>query len=144
MNPHALRRSILSAVRLPFRHIRTKSVAIILSRMSQTPQISPTRRVLDRLGFALVVFVALVLPLLIAFIFFLGVKREGIFLNEGDPLRQGRIWMQHERRGPVGLGLQTSAPENDTQGQVCVRATITFLRWNPYLALTREVGDLVC
>ncbi len=144
MNPHALQRSILSAVRLPFRHIRTKSVAIILSRMSQTPQISPTRRVLDRLGFALVVFVALVLPLLIAFIFFLGVKREGIFLNEGDPLRQGRIWMQHERRGPVGLGLQTSAPENDTQGQVCVRATITFLRWNPYLALTREVGDLVC
>ena len=144
MNPHALQRSILSAVRLPFRHIRTKSVAIILSRMSQTPQISPTRRVLDRLGFALVVFVALVLPLLIAFIFFLGVKREGIFLNEGDPLRQGRIWMQHERRGPVGLGLQTSAPENDTQGQVCVRATITFLRWNPYLALTREVGELVC
>lgn len=144
MNPHALRRSILSAVRLPFRHIRTKSVAIILSRMSQTPQISPTHRVLDRLGLALVVFVALVLPLLIAFIFFLGVKREGIFLNEGDPLRQGRIWMQHERRGPVGLGLQTSAPENDTQGQVCVRATITFLRWNPYLALTREVGDLVC
>lgn len=144
MNPHALQRSILSAVRLPFRHIRTKSVAIILSRMSQTPQISPTRRVLDRLGFALVVFVALVLPLLIAFIFFLGVKREGIFLNEGDPLRQGRIWMQHEQRGPVGLGLQTSAPENDTQGQVCVRATITFLRWNPYLALTREVGDLVC
>ena len=144
MNPHALQRSILSAVRLPFRHIRTKSVAIILSRMSQTPQISPTRRVLDRLGFALVVFVALVLPLLIAFIFFLGVKREGIFLNEGDPLRQGRIWMQHERRGPVGLGLQTSTPENDMQGQVCVRATITFLRWNPYLALTREVGDLVC
>ncbi len=144
MNPHALQRSILSAVRLPFRHIRTKSVAIILSRMSQTPQISPTHRVLDRLGLALVVFVALVLPLLIAFIFFLGVKREGIFLNEGDPLRQGRIWMQHERRGPVGLGLQTSAPENDTQGQVCVRATITFLRWNPYLALTREVGDLVC
>lgn len=144
MNPHALRRSILSAVRLPFRHIRTKSVAIILSRMSQTPQISPTHRVLDRLGLALVVFVALVLPLLIAFIFFLGVKREGIFLNEGDPLRQGRIWMQHERRGPVGLGLQTSAPENDTQGQVCVRATVTFLRWNPYLALTREVGDLVC
>ena len=105
---------------------------------------SKTRLWLDRLSLALITVLALGLPLVLAFIFYLGVRQEGIFINEGDPLRQGHIWMQHERTGPVGLGLQTSAEEAGPNGQACARATITFLRWNPKFELTRERGELVC
>ena len=84
------------------------------------------------------------LPLVILFVFYLGVRQEGIFLNEGDPFHQGRIWMQQERRGPVGIGLQTSAPESNAQGRTCVRATILFLRWSPRFDISRDVGELVC
>ncbi len=104
---------------------------------------TPIRRFVDRLTLIFIALVGLGLPVLIAFVFYLGVRQEGIFLNEGDPLRQGRIWMQHERRGPVGIGVQTSAPEG-MAGRQCTRATITFLRWSPSLMLTRERGELVC
>ena len=99
---------------------------------------------LDRLGLVLITVLALGLPLVLAFVFYLGVRQEGIFINEGDPLRQGRIWMQHERTGPVGLGLQTSVEEAGADGQACARATITFLRWSPKFELTREQGEVIC
>ena len=125
-------------------HPQEKRRDYTLSVTSKTVKLSGVRRLIHRLSNLLIAIIALGLPLLIIFVFYLGVRQEGVFLNEGDPLRQGRIWMQHERRGPVGIGVQTSAPEVGANGQNCVRATIVFLRWSPRLELTRERGEPVC
>lgn len=96
---------------------------------------SRTRLWLERLGVALFTVVALGAPFVFGFVYYLGVS-DGIDINAGDPLRESRIWMQKEKRGPTGIGWLRTAPANSPQpGVQCAQSQLTMLNWSGGLSL---------
>lgn len=69
---------------------------------------SRVRLWLERIGVGVVAFLSLTAPFVFGFVHYLGVT-DGLEINVGDPLRESRVWMIHERRGPVGIGWRTPA-----------------------------------
>ncbi len=105
---------------------------------------SRTREWLARIATALIAIVALGAPFVFGFVYYLGVT-DGIEINAGDPLRESRIWMQKERRGPTGIGWLYTAPGNAPQaGLQCARTQLTILNWRGGLSLDTSVNYCKC
>jgi hypothetical protein len=105
---------------------------------------SKSRLWLERLGIVLVAVVALGTPFVFGFVFYLAVRPAGVFFNEDDPLRVTHIWMQRERGGASGIGLQTTSTSAGAGGLQCARTRITFLRWRPALEIELGGGSCTC
>jgi hypothetical protein len=77
-------------------------------------------------------------------VYYLGVT-DGVEINAGDPLRESRIWMIKERRGPTGIGWQYTAPIGGSQpGLQCARTQLTVLNWRGGLSLDTSVNYCRC
>lgn len=99
---------------------------------------------LERLGVALITVVALGAPFLFGFVFYLGLQPQGITFNDNDPFRQGHIWMQRERRGVTGIGIQTTRPEAGPNNLQCARTSLTYLHWRPNIGIDTNGGSCTC
>ena len=105
---------------------------------------SQTRLWLERLGVALITVVALGAPFVFGFVYYLGVT-DGIDINQDDPLRESRIWMQKERRGPTGIGWLRTTPTNSPQpGVQCALSQLTVLNWTNGLSLDASASYCKC
>jgi hypothetical protein len=99
---------------------------------------------LDRVGIVLFTVVALGAPFVFGFVYYLGVT-DGIELNVGDPLRESRIWMQKEKRGPTSIGWQRAEPAGQPlPGVQCARSQLTVLSWRGGLSLDNSVTYCKC
>ena len=99
---------------------------------------------LERLGIALITVVALGAPFVFGFLFYLGIKPEGITLNEGDLFREAHIWMQRERRGVTGIGIQTTRAEAGPNAEQCARTSLLYFHWRPSLGIDTSGGSCTC
>ncbi len=99
---------------------------------------------LERLGIALITVIALGAPFVFGFVFYLGLQPEGITLNEGDLFRETHVWMQRERRGPTGIGIQTTRAEAGPGDAQCARTSLIFLHWRPNLGIDTSGGSCMC
>lgn len=91
---------------------------------------SKLRLWLERIGVGVIAFLSLSAPFVFGFVYYLGVT-DGIDINAGDPLRESRIWMIHERRGPAGIGWLYTAPTDSPQpGVQCARSQLIVLSWS--------------
>lgn len=105
---------------------------------------SKTRLWLERIGIGIVVFLSLSAPFVFGLVYYLGVT-DGIEINIGDPLRESRIWMIRERRGPTGIGWQYTAPVSDARpGLQCARSQLTVLNWRGGLSLDTNAVYCKC
>ncbi len=92
---------------------------------------SKTKLWLERLGVAMITVVALGAPFVFGFVGYLGLKPEGVFINEGDPQREAHIWMERERKGPVGIYVQRVRQKSGADGKACIYTNLTEWRWSP-------------
>jgi hypothetical protein len=105
---------------------------------------SKTRLWLERIGIGLIAVLSLSAPFVFGFVYYLGVT-DGIEFNAGDPLRESRIWMIRERRGPTGIGWQRTANIGNPQpGVQCARTELFVLNWRGGLSLTRDAQYCRC
>jgi hypothetical protein len=105
---------------------------------------SKTRLWLERIGVGLITVLALSAPFVCGFVYYLGVT-DGIEINVGDPLRESRIWMIRERRGPTGIGWQYTAPiAGPLPGVQCARSQLIILNWSGGLSLDTSSNYCKC
>jgi hypothetical protein len=105
---------------------------------------SKTRLWLERIGVASIAVVALTAPFVFGLVYYLGVT-DGIDINSGDPLRESRLWMVQEKRGPVGIALLLTMPIGEIQpGAQCARTQMTVLYWNRGLSLDNSARYCKC
>jgi hypothetical protein len=95
---------------------------------------------IERLGVALITVAALGSPFVFGFVGYLGLKPEGVFINEGDSQREAHIWIERERRGLVGLFVQRTLTRPGEDGKTCVYTRLTELRWRPEWAFISNDG----
>ncbi len=99
---------------------------------------------LERIGIGFIACVALTAPFVFGFVYYLGIT-DGIEINMSDPLRESRIWMQKERRGPTGIGWLYTAPTGTPQeGLQCAQTQLTMLNWKGGLSLDTSVNYCKC
>lgn len=111
------------------------------STMSNTGR---TRLWLERIGVALIAVVSLSAPFVFGFVYYLGVT-DGIEVNSGDPLRESRVWMIQERRGPTGIGWQHTTPiASPRVGVQCAHTQLTVLNWRGGLSLDTSARYCRC
>lgn len=114
------------------------------ARHSNTSNMSKTRLWLERIGVALIAVLSLSAPFVFGFVYYLGVT-DGIEINSGDPLRESRVWMIQERRGPTGIGWQHTAPiGSPAPGVQCARTQLTVLNWRGGLSLDTSAKYCRC
>ena len=101
---------------------------------------SKTKLWLERLGVALITVFALGAPFVVGFVGYLGLKPEGIFINEGDPQRETHIWIERERKGLVGIYVQRPLQKFGVDGKACSYTNLSGLRWKPSWAWVSEDG----
>lgn len=105
---------------------------------------SKTRLWLERMGVAIIAILSLTAPFAFGFVYYLGVT-DGIDINAGDPLRESRIWMIRERRGPTGIGWLLTAPVDSPQpGLQCARSQLTVFNWRGSLSLDTSARYCRC
>jgi hypothetical protein len=101
---------------------------------------SKARVWLERLGVAMITVVALGAPFMVGFVGYIGLKPEGVFINEGDPQRETHIWMERERSGPVGIYVQRTLQKTGADGKLCTYTNLSELRWSPGWAWASNDG----
>jgi hypothetical protein len=105
---------------------------------------SKTRLWLERIGIAIIAVLSLSAPFVFGLVYYLGVT-DGIEINTGDPLRESRLWMIRERRGPTGIGWQYTAPINGPlPGVQCARTQLTVFNWSGSLSLDTSANYCKC
>lgn len=102
----------------------------------------PKRERAANAGVGCIAVLALGLPLLLGLLGWLAVS-DGIGWNEGDPLREGRLWMVKESRSFTGLALQLHTGGALADGSQCARSRYLALKWSPMLALDQSTGECV-
>jgi hypothetical protein len=95
---------------------------------------------LERLGVALITVVALGAPFVFGFLGYLGLKPEGVVINEGDPQREMHIWIERERRGLIGFFVQRTLQKPGEDGKTCTYTHLIELRWRPEWSFASNDG----
>jgi hypothetical protein len=107
-------------------------------------EMSKTRLWLERIGIGFIAVLSLSAPFVFGFVYYLGVT-DGIEINAGDPLRESRVWMIRERRGPTGIGWQYTAPVGSPRpGVQCARTQLTVFSWSGGLSLDASANSCRC
>ncbi len=105
---------------------------------------SRVRLWLERIGVGVVAFLSLTAPFVFGFVYYLGVT-DGLEINVGDPLRESRVWMIHERRGPVGIGWLYTRPVDAPQAGVqCAHSQLILFEWRNGLSLRTDAEYCKC
>lgn len=102
---------------------------------------------LERIGVGIVTVIALAAPFVFGLAYYLAVVEEGLAINDGDPLREARIWLVRERRGASGLAVQTTASAagaDPAQAAQCARTNVIFLSWTSGLRVDEQVSYCKC
>jgi len=106
--------------------------------------VSNLRRWAERIGLAAFTALVLLVPLVLGLVFYLTVFPEGITLNAGKGIWEGRIWLV-KGTAPTGIGLQSTEPAAGTPaGAVCARTILTTFQWSPRPGIRREIGSCRC
>jgi hypothetical protein len=102
---------------------------------------NPKRERAANAGVGCIAVLALGLPLLLGLLAYLAVT-DGIGWNEGDPLREGRVWMIKENRNFTGLGLQWHT-DGSIGAKPCARSHYLALKWSPGPAIDRSTRECI-
>jgi hypothetical protein len=101
----------------------------------------------SRLTVILSTVFALGAPLMLCLFGYLALS-DGFVWSEGDPLREGRLFMMRDNRRLVGLGLVTKSSANPADAtvstQVCARTHFTGLQWSPRWAFEQNSDACSC
>ncbi|MCS7088639.1 MAG: hypothetical protein NZL91_08090 [Thermoflexales bacterium] len=99
---------------------------------------------LERVGVGVIAFLSLSAPFVFGFVYYLGVT-DGLEINAGDPLRESRVWMIHERSGPAGIGwLYTRPVEAPQEGVQCALSQLILFEWRAGLSLRTDAEYCRC
>jgi hypothetical protein len=98
---------------------------------------------LERISLGLLTVFAIGVPLVIGLMFYLALT-DGIVVNANDPLQETRIWMVRERTGATGIGLTMASPTSGTNGLMCARTKVLFLKWDRRIRIESDASYCRC